>query len=52
MQGMTGYNQGSGTTATIQGAMNVTDDVTAGGISLKGHTHMGDSGGSTSAPRS
>lgn len=51
MQGMTGYNQGGGTTATIQGKVNVTEDVIAGGISVKGHTHMGDSGGSTSAPR-
>lgn len=33
-------------------AGNVTgsEDVTGGGISLKGHTHNGDSGGSTSAP--
>ncbi|WP_158107013.1 phage baseplate assembly protein V [Caedibacter taeniospiralis] len=51
MQGMTGYNQGGRTTATIQGRINVTDDVTTGGISLKGHTHTGDSGGSTSAPK-
>ncbi|WP_116963091.1 phage baseplate assembly protein V [Fastidiosibacter lacustris] len=51
MQGMTGYNQGGGKTATIQGAINVTDDVVAGGISLKGHMHTGDSGGSTSAPK-
>jgi phage gp45-like len=51
MQGMTGCNQGGGSTATIQGKVTVTEDVIAGGVSVKGHTHLGDSGGSTSAPR-
>ncbi|WP_157968302.1 MULTISPECIES: phage baseplate assembly protein V [Cysteiniphilum] len=50
MQGMSGFNQGGSTTATIQGKVTVTEDVIAGGVSVKGHTHMGDSGGSTSAP--
>lgn len=36
---------------TINGSVAVSGDVTAGGVSLKGHTHTGDSGGSTSAPR-
>lgn len=32
---------GSGATATVQGSVNVTNDVTAGGISLVGHIHQG-----------
>ena len=35
----------------IRGGVTATDDVTAGGISLMGHTHTGDSGGTTSAPK-
>lgn len=40
-----------GATATFTGAINASKDVTAGGISLQGHTHTGDSGGNTSAPK-
>ena len=35
----------------IKGGVTATDDVTAGGISLMGHTHTGDSGGTTSTPK-
>lgn len=41
-----------GAAATIQGSVAVTDgDVTADGITLKGHVHTGDDGGTTGAPR-
>lgn len=40
----------AGGAATMQGPVTVTNDVTAGGISLQGHTHPGDSGGTTGAP--
>lgn len=36
---------------TTTGSIHSDGDTTAGSISLKGHTHTGDSGGSTSAPR-
>lgn len=36
---------------TLNGSMTATGDVTASGISLKSHTHGGDSGGSTTGPR-
>lgn len=50
MAGMVGKG-GSGATASIQGSVAVTGgDVTADGVSLKGHTHPGDSGGTTGAP--
>lgn len=50
MAGMVGKG-GSGATASIQGSVVVTGgDVTADGVSLKGHTHPGDSGGTTGAP--
>ena len=50
MAGMVGKG-GSGATASIQGSVAVTGgDVTAAGVSLKGHTHPGDSGGTTGAP--
>lgn len=47
---------GSGSTLktgkfTIQGDIECTGDVKAGGISLMNHTHPGDSGGSTGAPQ-
>lgn len=35
----------------IRGGVTASEDVTAGGISLMGHTHTGDSGGTTSAPK-
>lgn len=42
---------GSGATAAITGSIEVTSgDVTADGISLKTHTHPGDSGGTTGPP--
>lgn len=41
----------SGATANFTGSVNVTKDVTAGGISLRNHTHPGDSGGTTGAPK-
>lgn len=49
MQGMTG-NGGGGTTATINGSLSATGDISAGAISLQNHTHTGDSGGKTSLP--
>jgi phage baseplate assembly protein V len=50
LAGMVGKG-GSGATASIQGSVAVTGgDVTADGVSLKGHTHPGDSGGTTGAP--
>ena len=36
---------------TIRGKLTVTEDVEADGISLKNHTHTGDSGGDTSTPK-
>ena len=48
-----GLTQGKGSaggTATMQGPVTVTNDVTAGGISLKNHRHPGDSGGTTGTP--
>lgn len=48
-----GLTQGKGSaggTATMQGPVTVTNDVTAGGISLKTHRHSGDSGGTTGTP--
>lgn len=47
-QGGMAISGGSG--ASVQGDMDITGgDVTADGISLKGHTHQGDSGGTTGA---
>ncbi|MFN3881497.1 MAG: phage baseplate assembly protein V [Nitrincola lacisaponensis] len=47
--GMSGSG-GSGTTASIQGNVQITNgDLTADNISLKQHTHPGDSGGTTGA---
>lgn len=37
--------------ATVTGTLSATVDVTAAGISLVGHTHPGDSGGTTGAPQ-
>lgn len=36
-----------GSGASVDGSMTTTGDVKAGGISLQGHTHSGDSGGTT-----
>lgn len=48
--GMTGSG-GSGASASITGGISVTSgDVTADGVSLKSHTHPGDSGGTTGPP--
>jgi phage-related baseplate assembly protein len=41
---------GDGASAVIDGSLVTTEDVTAGGISVKGHIHDGDSGGKTSSP--
>ena len=55
---ITSYSQTGGAgTMKVNGAMEITgnvtgrSDVTASGISLKSHTHTGDSGGTTSAPK-
>lgn len=51
LAGMAGQG-GGGATATITGDISVTGgDVTADSISLKSHTHPGDSGGTTGAPQ-
>ncbi|UTW43221.1 phage baseplate assembly protein V [bacterium SCSIO 12844] len=50
--GLYGSNSKGGSTASIQGALNVINgDITADNISLKKHTHQGDSGGVTSTPQ-
>lgn len=36
---------------TVEGKVRASGDVTGSGISLSGHTHRGDSGGTTSAPQ-
>ena len=36
---------------TINGSVTVNGDVVANGISLTGHTHPGDSGGTTGGPQ-
>lgn len=41
---------GNGASAVIYASLVTTEDVTAGGISVKGHIHDGDSGGKTSLP--
>lgn len=48
--GMNGSG-GSGAAATIDGSLETTGDVTAGGISLQRHKHGGDSGGTTTSPQ-
>ena len=48
--GMSGKG-GSGASAKIDGAIEATGDITSKGISLPGHTHTGDSGGTTSTPK-
>lgn len=45
-----GISGGGGIGASIQGPVTATEDVKAGSVSLQGHTHTGDSGGTTSAP--
>lgn len=50
MGGMTGSG-GSGAAAKISGGVDASGDVTAGGVSLKNHTHPGDSGGTTGPPK-
>lgn len=52
LAGMAGSNSEGGSAGTIQGTLQVASgDVTADGISLKSHTHPGDSGGSTGEPQ-
>lgn len=46
-----GLNVSGGAGAAVDGSLSTTGDVTASGISLTGHVHTGDSGGTTSAPR-
>lgn len=48
--GMAGSGGGA-KAAAITGSLHATGDITAGGISLQNHTHGGDSGGTTTAPR-
>ena len=48
--GMSGKG-GSGAAAKIDGAIEATGDIKSKGISLPGHTHTGDSGGTTSPPK-
>jgi len=48
--GMIGSGTAGGATASITGSIEVSDDVTASGVSLNSHTHTGDSGGTTSPP--
>ena len=49
--GLTSTGTAGGGGATITGGVKVTGDVVADGISLKHHTHPGDSGGTTGAPQ-
>lgn len=50
--GLSSQGTAGGAGATINGAVNVSGgDVNADGISLKGHTHPGDSGGTTGQPQ-
>jgi phage baseplate assembly protein gpV len=37
-------------TITLNSSMTASGDVTAAGVSVSGHTHTGDSGGTTSPP--
>ncbi|MCF6766673.1 hypothetical protein L3V82_12930 [Thiotrichales bacterium 19S3-7] len=47
--GLYGSNAKSGSSALIEGSLKViSGDITADTISLKGHTHQGDSDGTTS----
>lgn len=54
--GMIGSGSAGGSTASITGSISISgnvdssSDVTASGVSLTGHTHTGDSGGTTSTP--
>ncbi len=49
LAGMIGKG-GTGATAQIEGNVEATGDVVAGGVSLEHHTHPGDSDGTTGAP--
>ncbi|STZ76113.1 putative phage-related baseplate assembly protein [Bergeriella denitrificans] len=48
--GMSGSG-GGGASANIDGAIHATGDITSGRISLPGHIHPGDSGGTTGKPK-
>lgn len=48
--GQGGLKVSGGNGATVDGSLITTEDVTANGVSLIGHKHTGDSGGTTSAP--
>ena len=45
-----GNGIGGASTAEVNGVVNVQGDVVINGISMKGHTHVGDSGGKTGTP--
>lgn len=48
--GQSGMAISGGGGATVDGEIKSTGDMVAGSVSVQGHTHTGDSGGSTSAP--
>lgn len=48
--GMTGSGGSGGSVAQINGTLHATQDLRAGSISLVGHRHPGDSGGTTGLP--
>ncbi|WP_258005615.1 phage baseplate assembly protein V [Castellaniella caeni] len=50
MTGQGGLAVSGGDGAHVEGGLHATEDVTAGAVSLLGHKHTGDSGGTTSAP--
>lgn len=52
VSGMVGSASGGGSAATITGSVDVSDDVTASGISLISHVHPeNDNGGPTGPPQ-
>lgn len=48
--GQSGLAISGGGGATVDGQIKSTGDMVAGSVSVQGHTHTGDSGGTTSAP--
>ena len=49
--GAGGLSISGGSGAAVDGDLKTTGDVKAGGISLTGHVHPGDSGGTTGKPQ-
>ena len=45
--GLTASNGGGGDTASIEGTVRINGDIILNGISVSGHVHPGDSGGTT-----